>query len=81
LANLPDFLEKITLMPSSYRVSYYTFFNVNPEEPPKGRELSKEEKERNSWLSSRRVVVEHMIRLLLESIRMSPFLPLVQNRA
>jgi len=33
LANLPDFLEKITLMPSSYRVSYYTFFNVNPEEP------------------------------------------------
>jgi hypothetical protein len=20
-------------MPSSYRVSYYTFFNVNPEEP------------------------------------------------
>jgi hypothetical protein len=33
---------------------------TTPKKKPKGRELSKEEKERNSWLSSRRVVVEHM---------------------
>ena len=37
---------------------------TTPKKKPKGGELSKEEKERNSWLSSRRVVVEHMIRLL-----------------
>jgi hypothetical protein len=31
---------------------------------PKKKELTKEEKERNSWLSSRRIAVEHMIRSL-----------------
>jgi hypothetical protein len=33
LVNLGDFPEKITLISSSYSVSHYTSFTVNPEEP------------------------------------------------
>jgi hypothetical protein len=33
LANSGDFPEKITLMSSSYTVSYYTSFTAKPEEP------------------------------------------------
>jgi hypothetical protein len=33
LVILGDFPEKITLIPSSYSVSHYTSFTVNPEEP------------------------------------------------
>ena len=45
--------------------AYIGEFQVTtPKKKPKKGELSKEEKERNSWLSSWRVIVEHMIRLL-----------------
>jgi hypothetical protein len=36
LANSGDFPEKITLMSSSYTVSYYTSFTAKPEEPNLG---------------------------------------------
>ena len=45
--------------------AYVGEFQVTtPKKKPKKGELTKEEKERNSWLSSRRIMVEHMIRLL-----------------
>ena len=45
--------------------AYVGEFQVTtPKKKPKKGELTEEEKERNSWLSSRRIVVEHMIRLL-----------------
>ena len=45
--------------------AYVGEFQVTtPKKKPKKGELSKKEKEKNSWLSSRRIVVEHMIRLL-----------------
>ena len=45
--------------------AYVGEFQVTiPKKKPKKGELTKEEKERNSWLSSRRIAVEHMIRSL-----------------
>ena len=37
---------------------------VTPKKKPKKRELSQEEKDENNWISSKRVLIEHVIRLL-----------------